>query len=346
MSTQEKKTTTAVAQNEQSFSERFTTRVVTEFKATSGGIELNDKQKRLISNYFIAVDQTLKMAEEKRLKASEDRRESLAYTWANVQMDSLAIRVVAFSKLGLDPTQPNHLFPIPYKNGTTNKYDITMMMGYKGIEVKAMKYGLDVPKNMVVEVVFQNDDFRPLKKDRNNKVETYEFNIVNPWDRGEIVGGFYYKEFEDPTKNKLEFMSIAEIEKRKPKYASVEFWGGEKPVYKNGSKTNETTKIEGWRYEMVRKTLDRAAYNSITIDADKIDDNYMNVLTAEREATILEASADIENNANKTDLSFTPHEEVKQEALPQATTIEMPTAKAEPVAVSVAESNGQVKAQF
>lgn len=350
MSTEVKKTTTAVAQNEQSFSERFTTRVVTEFKATSGGIELNDKQKRLISNYFIAVDQSLKMAEEKRMKKQEEYRDPLAYTWANVNMETLAIRVVAFSKLGLDPTQPNHLFPIPYKNNTTNKYDITMMMGYKGIEVKATKYGLGVPKNMVVEVVFQNDDFRPIKKDRNNKVETYDFNVVNPWDRGEIIGGFYYKEFEDPTKNKLEFMNIKEIEKRKPKSASTEFWGGEKDKWEKVDGKNKVTgkeKIEGWYYEMVRKTLDRAAYGSITIDADKIDDNYMTILNAEREATALEASAEIENNANKTEISFTPHEEVKQEALPQSTTIEMPTAKDEPVTSAVAaESNGQVKAQF
>lgn len=338
------KQTTAVAQNDESFSQRFTNRVVTEFKATSQGIELSDKQKRLISNYFIGVDQALKLAEEKRLKVSEDRRESLAYTWANVQMDSLAIRVVAFSKLGLDPTQPNHLFPIPYKNNTTNKYDITMIMGYKGIEVKAMKYGLDIPKNMVVEVVFKNDDFKPLKKDRNNKIESYEFNIVNPWERGEIVGGFYYKEFEDPTKNKLEFMSIKEIEKRKPKYASAEFWGGEKAVYKNGSKTNETTKIEGWYYEMVRKTLDRAAYNSITIDADKIDDNYMAILNAEREATILEASQEIELNANSQELKITPHEEIKPNALPESNTIEIPTTKAEPATAT--SENGQVKAAF
>lgn len=353
MSTENKAVTTAnqaaPALADQSYSQRFTNRVVSEFKATSGGIELSDKQKRLISNYFIAVDQVLKTAEEKRQKKAEAYREPLPYEWANVNMETLAIRVVAFSKLGLDPTQPNHLFPIPYKNATTNKYDITMMMGYRGIEVKATKYGLNVPKNTVIEVVFKNDEFLPIKKDRNNPVETYDFSVPKPFDRGEIVGGFYYMEYDDSTKNKLVFMSIAEIEKRKPKFASVEFWGDEKVDGKN--QKNGKEKIEGWHYEMVYKTLVRAAFNSITIDADKIDDSYMTVLNAEREATILEAAAEVEQNANKTELSFDNRKEITSDKLPEGTVIVMSNGKtAEPVKVehptAVNEPNGQLTAKF
>jgi len=34
-----------------------------------------------------------------------------------------------------------------------------------------------------------------------NKVESYEFEVTNPFDRGEIVGGFYYHSYnENPGK--------------------------------------------------------------------------------------------------------------------------------------------------
>ena len=43
---------------------------------------------------------------------------------------------------------------------------------------------------------------------------------------GEIVGGFGYIEYTEPTKNKLIIMTIKDILKRKPDKASGEFWGG------------------------------------------------------------------------------------------------------------------------
>src|SRR5688572_5272480 len=119
-----------------------------EFKGSSGNIDLSNSQKRLVQNYFIAIDFALKSAEEKRMKKSEEYREKLAYDWKNVNIPLLAVRVVAFARIGLDPLQPNHVNAIPYKNNNTNLYDITFIEGYRGKELKAIKYGLNVPDNV------------------------------------------------------------------------------------------------------------------------------------------------------------------------------------------------------
>ena len=56
----------------------------------------------------------------------------------------------------------------------------------------------------------------------------------NEFARGDIVGGFYYHIYQDkPEKNKLVVMPLKEILKRKPQYASAEFWGGEKDSYRD-----------------------------------------------------------------------------------------------------------------
>ncbi|MEI8048451.1 MAG: recombinase RecT [Bacteroidota bacterium] len=272
--------------------ERFTQKVVREFTGTGGAIALSDFQKRLVQNYFINLDQVLKTAEEKRLSkdAKYIKADELPFTWNNVNIEQLAINVVASARLGFDPALPNHINMIPFKNKKTNKFDIGFVAGYRGKELMAKKYGLDVPADVVIELVFSKDKFKPLKKDINNKVETYSFEIAdNPFDRGDLVGGFYYLVFEDNTRNKLVFWSRHEIEKRRPATASVEFWGGNKDVWEkdeNGKsyrKAGAGAYTEGWYLEMCWKTLCRAAYSSVTIDSQKIDDNYINLTANEQE---------------------------------------------------------------
>lgn len=271
---------------EPSMSGRFTEMVIREFTgAVANPPPLTGFQKRLIQNYFISTDLSLKMAEEKRLKKSKNYQDPVAITWANVNMQTLALNVVACAKIGFDPALPNHINMIPYKNNTTQKYDIGFIEGYRGKEIKAMKYGFLPPDDVVIEVVYSNDKFRPIKKDQHNEVETYTFEISeDPFDRGEIVGGFYYHVYKDePRRNTLVFFNKHEIEKRKPKYASAEFWGGEKAIYKDGKRTKATEKVEGWYAEMVHKTIYRAAYGSLTIDSEKIDDHLMQLMGAEKE---------------------------------------------------------------
>lgn len=277
--------TTANNQNVQlSASERFTTAVMKEIASSSGELKVSELQKKLSNNYFIKIDQVLKDLEKKRMAKPESTRDLLAYTWENVNFAKLATDVVAYSSIGLDPTQKNHLFPIPYKNTSNNKYDIVFMEGYKGLEIKAMKYGFDAPDDVVIEVVYEKDKFKSLKKDHKRSVESYEFEIVDDFDRGDIKGGFYYLVYKDnPTKNKLRVFNMDAIEKRIPKHASVEFWGGEKDVWKDGKKTGNKEKVEGWKDEMVYKTIARAAYDSITIDAEKIDQHVLQMIQNDEE---------------------------------------------------------------
>lgn len=298
-----------VAQQENP-SVRFTKMVLGEYGNSVGAIALTDFQKRLVQNYFIVLDANLKTAEAKRLSKTY-KQDPLPITWSNVNMEKLARDVVAYARVGLDPAQKNHINMMPFKSTAGNKYDIVFIEGYRGLELKAKKYGLDVPDSTTIKLVHKNDKFIPIMKDKNNPYETYEFS-TNPFDPGEIIGGFYYHAYKDnPEKNRLVVLTMKDIEKRKPRYASTEFWGGEKEIWEtdeNGKnkKTGKTEKVEGWREEMCEKTIARAAWNDITIDSQKIDDAYMALRQIENDNTQYIVEAEIAENANQTVIDIAP----------------------------------------
>ena len=262
-----------------SMSERFTQKVLREFSGNVGEFHITDYQRQLIQGYFIGVDRALKTAETERIRKNEANRDHkydnpVPVTWANVNMGDLALDVVHFARLGLDTMQANFITPIPYLNKKENRYDINLMLGYNGIKYIAEKYALDPPKSVTIELVYQSDVFKPYKKGRGNDVESYDFEITNPFDRGNIVGGFGYIEYGDARKNELVIMSMRDFEKRKPEYASANFWGGKSKEWKNGSRVE--VEKEGWLDEMCRKTLVREVYSPkhILLDPRKIDENY------------------------------------------------------------------------
>lgn len=306
--------------NDVSASERFTNAVVKEFSANVGEVELTSQQKRLIQNYFIKFDLSLKAYEQKRLKKANANQE-LPYVWGNINMGKLAQDVVIYSSMGIDAMQKNHINLIPYKNSTTNQYDVTFIDGYVGKELIAKKYGYEVPNDVVVELVYENDIFKPIKKDLNNKIETYLFEIAKPFERGEIVGAFYYKNYlETPQKNTLKHFPLSEILKRVPAYASAEFWGGEKDKWEGGKKVGKE-KVEGWFIEMCEKTVKRMAYGSIPIDSTKIDDQVMRMIENEEknalqisETTQDKVNIEINQKANAETIDF---EEVLTEKAPE-----------------------------
>lgn len=303
----QKETALATKQNKQELtvSERFTNKVIQEFTGGVGEIQLSDFQRRLAQNYFMAVDLALKTAEVNRQRKRRNK-DPLPVTWENIDMQELARDVVTYARIGLDPSQKNHINVIPFKNNATNKYDIGFIEGYRGIELKAVKYGLDVPDAVVVELVYSNDTFKIIKKDMNNKYESYEFEVVNPFDRGEIVGGFYYHIYNDnPEKNKIVVFALADIEKRKPKYASTEFWGGEKDIWENGKKVGKE-KVEGWYEKMCWKTIYRAAYSDVTIDSHKIDDDYLRAKQMDMKMAEARVENEIDENANQEIIDITP----------------------------------------
>lgn len=303
---------------ELSMSQRFSNAMMQEFQSGVGNVEFTEFQQRLAQNYFIDIDATLKTAEIARQKKTGKWQDPVPVTWNNVDMSLLARNLVSYVRIGLDPAQKNHINAIPFKNNTTNKYDIVFIEGYRGIQLKAEKYGLDVPDAVTVELVYANDDFQVIKKDMKNKVESYLFEVINPFDRGEIVGGFYYFSYnETPEKNKVVVMTMKDILKRKPKYASVEFWGGEKDVWENGKKTGKKETTEGWYERMVYKTIYRAAYNDITIDSQKIDDDYLRLKQIESHQTEQLVQAEIEGNANLEFVDFETGEILDEEAYPE-----------------------------
>ncbi|MRN56801.1 recombinational DNA repair protein (RecE pathway) [Paenibacillus sp. LC-T2] len=304
-------------------------KVVSEFGSSVGEVALTNFQKRLAQNYFIALDAILKLTEEKRQK-KRTNQDPVPVTWVNVNMEKLARDVVAMARVGFDPSQPNHINPIPYKNKHLGKYDITFIEGYRGIELKATKYGLDVPDHVTVELVYSTDKFRPVKKDSKNKYEGYEFEIVNAFDRGNIIGGFYYHNFSQaPEKNKLVIMTKKDIEKRKPDHASAEFWGGEKDKWENNKKVGTET-IEGWYDKMAWKTIYRAAYGDITIDSQKIDDDYLRLKQMESDFAEVEVDEEIKANANGAIIDITPTDPPADEPEnPPASAAERPVKKAD-----------------
>ncbi len=314
------------AENQQlTMSERFTNLVLREFGSNvAGALQVSEYQKRLIQGYFIAIDRALKIVEEARIRKNESNKDhkydnNLPVTWNNVNLNDLALDVVHYAKMGLDMMMDNHLFPIPYKNNKTNKYDVTLMPGYNGIQYIAEKYAVEQPKAVTIELVYSTDTFKPIKKSKDNQVESYIFEINNPFDRGEIVGGFGYIEYEDPVKNKLIIMTRKDIEKRKPAYAAAEFWGGTTKVWENGKQVEKET--DGWFEEMCLKTIKREVYSAkhIPRDPKKIDDNYQYMKMREARYAELEAQAEIDGYANTIVIDTTPTmpEEPKQLQGPQ-----------------------------
>lgn len=321
-------------------SDRFAGLVLREYNASGNvGAVMTENQKRLVQNYFIATDRILAAAEQRRLAKSGKWQDPVPCTWQNVDMNTLALDAAHYSRMGLDPLQKNHLHIIPFKNNKSGKYDVTFMEGYEGKEVKAKKYALEIPKDVTFELVFSNDNFIPHKKDATTQVESYEFDIKNPFDRGELKGGFGYIQYEDPTKNKLIMLSLADIEKRANSgQRNVEFWGGEKDTWENGKKAGKVH-VDGWYNEMCLKTIKRAVYDSIAIDPAKIDDAYEYVKRREMENERMFAQAEIDANANQGDVIDAEFMEVSEpEALPP--TAEEPAAETAPEESSPAADEG------
>lgn len=297
---------TAVAKSEQlSMSQRFTDKVLGEFTGNvAGELQVTTHQRALIQGYFIGIDRALKITEDNRVRKNDNNKDHkygnpLPCVWSNINLDDLALDAVHYARMGLDMMQDNHLSPIPFRNKKTGKYDITLMPGYNGIRYIAEKYAVDKPKAVITELVYSTDKFKPIKKSGNNTVESYEFEITNPFDRGQIIGGFGYIQYDDPTKNKLIIMTMSDIEKRKPEYAAAEFWGGKVKKWEGGKQVEVET--NGWFPEMCLKTIKREVYSAkhIPRDPQKIDDNYIHMKAREARFAEMEAQAEIDENANR-----------------------------------------------
>lgn len=290
--------------DENTVSKQFTAMVMKELKASvPTALDVTDRQRMLVGGYAIAIKRAMAAAEEERKRRNKANKNheydnNLPVTLGNVDRERLAVDLVHFAKMGLDMTQANMLFPIPFLDKKNGCYTINLMLGYNGIRYIAEKYALCPPKAVTVEVVYSTDRFEVVKKSASNPVESYKFEVTDPFNRGEIIGAFAYLTYDVPEMNELIVMSMQAIMKRKPKYASAQFWGGDVAEWKNGKQ--ETVHYEGWLDEMVRKTMIREAYSPkhILLDPMKIDRDYDYIKQMETEYVELATRAEIEENAN------------------------------------------------
>lgn len=226
--------------NELSVAERFTNAVVKSFRDIAKGIEVTPKQMGLISNYYIKLNETF-------------RDPKINIKWNQIRLPELATTLAHMAKLNLD-MQLGHLSFIPFKHGDTGTYDLVPVISKSGYWYIVKNYGLYPPDSYVIELVYSTDKFTVTKKDSTHECDSYTFEITNPFDRGEIIGGFGYLEYEDKTKNKILVMSEKEILKyRRAKY-SQEFWSGENMK------------------KMYEKTIAKQLFKRIPLDPDKVND--------------------------------------------------------------------------
>jgi len=234
--------------------QKFTEMVIREFSAMANRqVSLTPYQQHLAQNLFLKVDETLKALEAKRVSSGKDKQTPI--TWENVNLNKLAIDAVHRIDLGLDALIPNHIHPIPYFNGKEKKYDLDLRIGYAGRDYYRRQAAVEQPVDIIYELVYKNDHFRPIKRSFKNDVESYEFEIKNPWDRGEIVGGFGYIMYADPRKNQLITVSEADFRKSQSAAKSNDFWS-KFPV------------------EMRFKTLVHRVTSKLPLDPRKITDSY------------------------------------------------------------------------
>lgn len=330
-------------------SEKFTNTVLREFgSSVSGSVSVTDYQRQLIQGYFIQIDRALKAAEERRVRQNENNKDHKwdnpdPIKWQTVDLNALALDVVHYARMGLDMMQDNMLTAIPFKDNNrktpegTKVYTVNLMKGYGGIQYIAEKYAMEKPQAVITELVYSNDTFKPIKKDRANAVESYDFEISNPFDRGEIVGAFGYIEYPEPTKNKLIIMTKKDIEKRKPAHAAAEFWGGKKKEKVDGKWQEVET--DGWYEEMCLKTIKREVYSAknMPLDPKKIDDNYQYMKMQELRLTQMEMANIVDEKTASIPIDISAPAAIEEKPKMESAPVQM---EKEPVPVNTVEENG------
>lgn len=222
MTTATKPEEKALAKPQESVSTRFTGLMMREFEGVTGAaVELTADQKRLAQHLFLKIDTTLKELEAKRIKAGQNERQPII--WQNVNMQKLAIDAMRRIEIGLDALIDNHISPIPYWNSKESKYDLDLRIGYAGKDYYKRRYAVNPPKHIIYELVYSKDKFKVVKKSAKNPVESYEFDIADPFDRGTIVGGFGYLIFEDETQNQVIVVSEKDF-LRSESQGNKDFW--------------------------------------------------------------------------------------------------------------------------
>ena len=273
-----------------SLAERFTNSVVSAYADVAKGVAVNEHQRELIANYFIRIDEMLKNSKQ-------------GYRWNQVRMNELALTLAHTAKLGLDMALPNNLSLIPFKVSDTGTIRLVPVIGWQGYAYIAKTYGLVPPKNFIVELVYSNDKFSVIKKDAFHESDSYTFEITNPFDRGEIVGGFACLEYEDKSLNRVMTKSLKELLSYRPARYDENFW---KPGTENFKK-------------MLEKALAKQILKKVTLDPQKVSSAQSSFKYMESEELVgasLDAKQDISEKNGVGDFVDVDYEPVENPVEP------------------------------
>jgi recombination protein RecT len=273
-------------------SSRFVQAIAKEFSSVIGdqAIKFNEKKKRLAQHLFISADSALLDLEKRRLDKGPKNNPPI--TWANVNMQKLSIDAMHRIELGLDALIPNHVSIIPYFNNRTKQYDIDLRIGYVGKDYYRRKIAINAPVDIRYELVYESDVFEVIKKTDKHSVETYNFEIIQPFKRGKIIGGFGYIMFKNPIENVLVLVSEDDFLKAKGYSKTDKFWGPH---------------AERMRYKtLVIKTSDK-----LRIDPDKVNQSFAIVESDEMIERTPESQLEktVQENANKEIIDIEPKQE-------------------------------------
>lgn len=240
--------TTEVATRESTASERFAMAVEKQYGSEVGNLHMTEYDKTLAQHLFVKADAA--MIEMNAKKGPND----IMVTWKTVNMRKLAMDAVNRVQLGIDALIPGHLYPIAYYNNKTKQFDLDLRVGYKGELYYKQRASLKPIKDVRVELVYDTDQFTVYKKGASCEIEGYDFKVTSPFERGELVGGFGYIEYERQEDNVLVILSRAEIERYRAssKASNGNFWGG-------------------WYEQMAYKTIVHRLMDKIVLDPTKIN---------------------------------------------------------------------------
>lgn len=234
-----------IAERTATISERFLAGVEREFEAQMGrGVQFSPLEQRLTQHMFLKIDQALKAAEAKRSKGTP-------FTWANVNLQALALDTAHRVSLGLDALIPNHVHPVMFYNGRNKNYDVLLLVGYVGLDHVVRTFAAEPPLTIRYQLVFDTDHFRALPRATGREIEGYEFDIESPFNRGEIIGGFGYIEYDDPRKNQLVLVTPRDFERARAA-SKGGFWSNHE-------------------LEMHYKTIVRRVTSRILLDPEKVN---------------------------------------------------------------------------
>lgn len=325
----DKQKTTAL----ETVSTKFVAEVERQFTAEMGtALAFTEYEKTLAQHLFLKVDAALKALEDKRLQRA-DANSVTPYTWNNVNLPKLALDAVHRISLGLDALIPNHIHPIPYFNSKLKKYDLDLRIGYAGKDYCRRKLAVEEPVEVIYQLVYETDKFKPIMKSLSNEIEGYEFEITQPFNRGKVVGGFGYIRYEDPRKNRLVIVTERDFKKAEQGAKTKDFWGEEK-----------------WREEMMFKTIVHRVADKLPLDPRKVNaKSYAYIEAQEADDDI---QREIDEHANKTVIDVTAeHVDIETGEVmapgatePPATEPEVPkapTGKVEQQTLAPTGTNGQ-----